>query len=113
MHHKGSRLAEYLVESTAGTPKALARKDLSSQQARELANARTQLNKLEAQIRSREVEIKQRLVTWYREEDRRIKQERASARSPELRRAITQRTNARRAANDAYLRALRRAATGR
>lgn len=110
---KNSFVAEYLIEFTGRVPSVVPKKDLGPEKLKELVGARKRLYELEAELRKREVEIKKRLVVWYREEDRRIKQKRAAIRGPAVRRDITDRVNARRAAREAYLRALRRASTRR
>lgn len=117
--NKNNLVDEYLVEFVDGKPTVVSSRKLEPadpdlplqvfekriEKIREFVDAQRRLRKLEVKMQKREVKIKKQLLTWYRKEDRRIKQARSAKYSVAAREATSERINARRAATAAVLEA--------
>lgn len=114
---KGRLVREYLVKPVGGKPALVSWDELKPadpdlpeavfaermELIKDFTTAQRRLKSLETQLRKSETETKRQLAAWYRDEDRRIKQQRAAEHSLHVRQNIAERINARRAATAALM----------
>ena len=98
---KNNLAAEYLLKWADGVPNVIPKAKLGAEEVKELADASKTLSELETKTEEGEKRFKKELMAWYREEDERIRNQRAAQLGPLKRTAISERANARRAANEA------------